>query len=160
MGDARGGEHTVTRMSRRTTGFTLVELIITLVLVGVVGAVAYQTLSPQRNVGQSASAKSVLEQVIARQDVELTTRGNFTVDTERLANGFSGATFVSGTADEGEISVSLGDVEGVENFGAAYNAGGRCYTVRAAQSGEPLYGSFDASKVTCNGNLALEGSST
>jgi prepilin-type N-terminal cleavage/methylation domain-containing protein len=147
-------------MPRRTEGFTLVELIITLVLVGVVGAVALQTFSPQRNVGQSASAMQVLEQVIARQDVELATRGTFTVDTERLASGFSGATFVSGTADDGEISVSLGDVEGVETFGAAYNTGGRCHTVRAAQSGEPFFGSFDASKVTCNGNLALEGSST
>jgi type II secretory pathway pseudopilin PulG len=150
---------TVPDMNRRhrALAFTLVELVIGIALVGVIGLVAVQVFDTQRSTTTDSAARQVLEQAAAVQDLEFSTRGSYTEDPLRLGGQLSGVDVVTGDAQDGQISVGLGTVDGLEGYGLAYHAGGRCHTLRAGPETQPLLGRFDASAVACTADLALQG---
>jgi type II secretory pathway pseudopilin PulG len=141
------------------SAFTLIELVTTFALLGVFTLVAVQQFGDQRETGTEAAATQVLEQLSARQDLELSGRGVYTDSTERLGEGVQGTTVVNGAAEEGQVSVALGSQSGYSQFGLAYHLGERCYTIRVSEPGGPsqLSGTYETTNTPCSGQLALEG---
>ncbi len=136
----------------------MMELLTTFTLIAIIGLIAAQVFYPQRTSANDAAARQVLEQLLTRQELELTTRGGYSDDVIRIGAAMNGVEIVTGTATNGQISLAVDTVEAGEGYGAAYRLGDRCYTVRVDEDGEELLGSFDATAVNCSADLALEGS--
>lgn len=86
---------------RRQMGFTLIELMIVVVIIGIIVAVAYPAYNDQVRKARRAEAKSALQQGINRQERHYTNNNTYTTDMTDL--GYSADPFIT---DKGWYSVT------------------------------------------------------
>ncbi len=113
-------------------GFTLIEVMITVVIVAVLAAIAYPAYQDQVRKSRRGDAKQVLMDAVNRQEQFILDRATYTTDMRDL--GYSADPAVSG--------------EGYYTFDAAAGACGaiaRCYTLTAT----PVSSKSQASDLKC-----------
>lgn len=86
----------------RTAGFTLVELVIVIVIVGILASVALPAYQDSLRKGRRADAKSGLMDAANRQERFMLDRGTYTADMAQL--GFGADPLIT---EEGYYSVDL-----------------------------------------------------
>lgn len=86
---------------RRQMAFTLIELMIVIVILGIIVAVAYPAYTDQVRKARRAEAKSALQQTINRQERHYTDNNTYTTDMTEL--GYGADPFIT---EEGWYSVT------------------------------------------------------
>ncbi|HEY3487737.1 MAG TPA: type IV pilin protein [Gammaproteobacteria bacterium] len=107
--------------AKKERGFTLIELMITVAIVGILAAIAYPSYQRQMLRTNRSEGLSALQDAAARQERYFSNNSEYTVDL--------GAANIAGTTVNGHyaISVAAGNCGDIEN----------CYTVTAdAQGGQ------------------------
>ena len=87
------------RLKRRASGFTLIELMVTVAVVSLIAAIAYPNYTSYVRKGQRASAKERMFDVQQRQAGYFSEKGTFTTSMTEL--GFPSATLASQTKGHG-----------------------------------------------------------
>jgi len=101
------------QMMKRINGFTLVELMVTVAIVGILGAVVYPSYLGQLQKSRRSDAKVLLSELMNRQDVF---KSNYGVYTTVIVAP-------SGCADAA-CGLNLGSANGKEGYYAATAAAG------------------------------------
>lgn len=96
-----------TGAQRTQGGFTLIEVMIVVVIVGILVAVALPAYQGSMQKGRRSDAKSVLLDAINRQESYLLDRNTYTTDMTDL--GYGNSPMVS---EEGYYSISASDCDG------------------------------------------------
>jgi prepilin-type N-terminal cleavage/methylation domain-containing protein len=138
----------------RRLGFTLIELIVTFCLLGILSAGAVSVYNNRSIAASESSGKSRLEAALALQDSYRNTYGSFADATQLGPN--DGVNFVTGNPAASEISVSLDPSSGA--IGMSTKEGKVCVTVALVDEDQalPIYAVYDDGSVICNGSFALE----
>ena len=80
--------------ARHAGGFTLVELMVVVAIIGTLAAIAYPTYLEQSRNGRRASAKAILSQVLQRQEQWFALNNTYTLSMSDLGFG-AGPTYFS-----------------------------------------------------------------
>jgi type IV pilus assembly protein PilE len=115
------------RSFRTIAGFTLIELMIVVLIVGILAAIAYPSYTRLITKGARDEARSSLQQISLLQEAWLRDNGGFATDTE-----LSGTLNALRTANLYEYSITS---SGRTGFTAVATAIGRQATREAAISG-------------------------
>jgi type IV pilus assembly protein PilE len=128
------------------TGFTLIEVMIVVVIVGVLLAIAVPSYQNSMQKGRRSEARAVLLDAANRQEQYMLDRGTYTGDMEDL--GFGADPYITENGD-GYYSVSADACDGI--------ALTRCFELTAT----PVAGSLQADDKRCTEfKLGSDGSKT
>ncbi len=141
-------------------GFSLVEIVSTLLVIGILSAIAYTSLQFFQGETRERSALMSLESVAAAQESYFLSRGQWATGGDSLV-GFGSEVNVSAQASSGvnEVSVSALTYQGDAAIGLAVLADtGVCLTLLVASPGQSLTQEPVRRELTgmqpCNGSLA------
>lgn len=123
---------------RRQAGFTLVELAIVVVIVGILATIAYPGYQQQLMKSRRADAKNALMSAANRQEQYILDHGSYVTDMKKL--GYAASPAVS---EDGHYSIAAA--------AGACGAINRCYKLTAT----PVAGKPQASDSRCT-TLVLE----
>ncbi|QFU77947.1 prepilin-type N-terminal cleavage/methylation domain-containing protein [Halioglobus maricola] len=133
---------------RRHSGFTLIEVMIVVIIVGILMSVALPSYQESLRKGRRAEAKAAMADVANRQEAFMLDRSSYTDDMTRL--GFGADPF---TSAEGHYSIDSSgacDPNGPSDIT-------RCYTVTAT----PVSGGIQDEDTRCHTfSLSSRGSKT
>jgi len=147
------------RRSHRWTGFSLIEVLVTLVLVGVLSLVAWTSFSGYLSHARGQSARSLLESVAGSQENYYLNRGQWASSASSLAGlSSSDVQVTSGNSTgAGVVSVSVVNQGGQSRLGlAVLDGNGNCLTLLLSPPesgvGQPVV--QRRALTTCNGAMA------
>lgn len=144
---------------RRPSAFTLVELVVTLTVLGIALGIGAYAAAAMVGAGISVEAESTLDRVAAYQQRIDSTWGRFTPYGKDLATAFTDLTFVdNGAVSTGAAVVSISVGTGGTLGLAVRDPNGTCLYLR----GEPVASGGSTSVITdlpdsapCSGDQAL-----
>jgi type IV pilus assembly protein PilA len=146
--------HTLRGRARDERGFTLVEAMVVVLIIGILLSIAIPTFMGARTRAQDGSAKSSLRNTLTAAGVIYTDNESYKdANAKALAQAEGSISYLdspksSGGADT--VSVSAKDPFGA----AAKSQSGNCFYVLAQANGKTLYGSSKAGK--CTGDEAAK----
>lgn len=120
------------RRSRKQAGFTLVELAIVVVIVGILATIAYPSYQSQLMKSRRADAKNALLSAANRQEQYILDHGTYVTDMKKL--GYAASPAIS---EDGYYSIAAA--------AGACGAIGRCYKLTAT----PVAGKPQAADSRC-----------
>jgi hypothetical protein len=137
----------------KNRSFTLIELIVTLVLVTILTSVAVVGLQRQRDITNELAAKQPLETVLSAEESFRNIYGRFANAVELKLDD----NVISGIAQSGQISVHVSVIGDTEWLGLATPQGSKCITLIANDNVdyEPKYSTYQNDQSECSGSFAL-----
>jgi prepilin-type N-terminal cleavage/methylation domain-containing protein len=99
-----------TRLAREESGFTMPELLVVVVIIGVLAAIALGVFATQKEKGQDADAKSNASSLVAHVDSCYVETGNFIDCDGQGPNDDLGNTGLPMGSGRGEVSVTSSTV--------------------------------------------------
>ncbi len=140
----------------REAGFTLIEVMVVVMIIGILLAIGVPTFMGARTRAQERAAQSSLRIAQTSAMVVYTDSGDFgdaTVNALRATEpGFTWLSSNSASTDDKRISIASNRA-GTEWAAAAMSDSGTCYYIRVRESGSTLYG--QSSRSSCTGQSAL-----
>jgi len=141
------------RPGRSDGGFTLVELMVVVLIIGILLGIAIPTFLGARTRSQDAVAKSSLRTALTTAEVIYSDQQSFaTADAPTLTSNEGSLAFVNSPAlstAAKTVSASAGAAWG----GSALSDSGTCFLIKANGTGAVTYGTATAAQ--CNGNRAI-----
>ena len=138
--------------SREEGGFTLVELMVVVLVIGVLLAIAIPTFMGARKRSQNSAAQSSLRTGLVAAQVVYTDNESFSdAKAATLKKEEGSVDFVNSPTrsnEAGKVSVHARTTWG----GAARSDSGECFYILAKEDGSVIYGSN--SRAACNGQNA------
>jgi prepilin-type N-terminal cleavage/methylation domain-containing protein len=121
------------RLASSESGFTLIEVLVVILIIGILSAIALVMFTSQRDKGQDANAKSNASELVAAVDRCYVDTQDFTLCDGQGANDKLGTTGLPIGSGPGQVSVT--SATGISFTVTSVSSGGHHFVVQQGADG-------------------------